>query len=57
VEEQRSQATDVQTVLTTMASQAKAIWKDHQNQLEDLEGSFLEERTELLDLTKDKWTE
>ena len=57
VEEQRSQASDVQTMLDTMALQAKSISQDHQRQLEDLEGAFLEERTELLDLTKGRWTE
>mmetsp|Transcript_13396 Transcript_13396/g.34269 ORF Transcript_13396/g.34269 Transcript_13396/m.34269 type:complete len:684 (+) Transcript_13396:83-2134(+) len=55
VEEQRSQASDVQTILSTMSQQAKAVWKDYKKHLGDMEDTFLEERAELLETTKDKW--
>ena len=54
VEEQRSQASDVNTILTTMTVQSKAMHQEHQRRLDEIERAFLDERTELLDLAKSR---
>lgn len=56
VREQRSQQSDVHTILSTMESKGKSVWQAYRQQLEDIEQAFLTERAELIKLTRHRWT-
>eukprot|EP00041_Stephanoeca_diplocostata_P034625 m.1188384 g.1188384 ORF g.1188384 m.1188384 type:complete len:693 (+) comp24553_c0_seq8:188-2266(+) len=56
VREQRSQQSDVHTILSTMETKGKSVWQAYRQQLEDIEQAFLAERAELIKLTRNRWT-